>query len=73
MIKQKYSLEVRGENKKWSIDLWADPRHVEDWLEDGLEVYRLHGSIPVWAVNMGLTSIWFAIQDIFNFRWGKNE
>lgn len=68
-MKKLYSLEVRGKTKEWSFNIIADPKHVEDWREDGLEINEIVNSVPEWAVTMGLTKPWIFMQDLFNFRF----
>jgi hypothetical protein len=67
MIK-KYALIIRGKEKEWTFITHADSKYVNDWLEDDLQIEEVVNSIPIWAHDLGLTRIWFFIQDIFNFR-----
>lgn len=67
-MKKLYSLEIRGKSKEWSFNIYADPKHVEDWREDGLEINEIVNSIPEWVADIGMTRLWIIIQDIFNFR-----
>lgn len=67
-MKKLYSLQVRGKSKEWSFDIIANPKHVEDWREDGLEIDEIINRIPEWAVRIGLTKLWIFIQDLYNFR-----
>lgn len=67
-MKKLYSLQVRGKSKEWSFDIIANPKHVEDWREDGLEIDEIINRIPEWVVDIGLTKLWIFIQDLYNFR-----
>lgn len=66
-MKKRYCLHVQGENHRWSLDLIADPRHVEDWRNDGLDVYESRGSVPAW-VPAWLVGAWCFLQDLFYWR-----
>jgi hypothetical protein len=49
----------------WTFHFYGDPKHIEEWRADGLEVYVVENTIPVWAVECGLTRIWCAVQDLW--------
>lgn len=65
------SIEVRGKEHNWSFNFHGDPKHLDDWRNDGIEINEICNSIPLWAHSMGLTPIWFFIQDLFNFKFLK--
>lgn len=67
-MKKNYTITIKGKEHNWSIITQAEPEHVKDWVEDGLEVYELIYSIPVWVVDLGLEKIWIVVANIFNFR-----
>jgi hypothetical protein len=66
-MKQTLSITVRGKQKTWSFNFTGDPQHLADWEADGLEVYEVLNSIPLWAQQIGLTHAWAAAQDAW--RW----
>ena len=70
-MKKRFLIITWGKEKAWSFMFMGDDRHLDDWLEDGLEVYEVVNTVPMWAVNLGLTRIWILAQDIFNFRFLK--
>lgn len=67
------SIHVRGKRKSWSFVFSGDPKHIEEWRADGLQVFEVVNSIPEWAVDLGLTRAWCFMQDVFNFKnpWSK--
>jgi len=65
------SVEVKGAERNWSFNFYGDPKHLEDWRDDGLVVHEIINSIPEWAADLGLTKIWFFFQDVFNFKFLK--
>lgn len=68
-MKKHYSLTVRGENKVWIFDILAEPPHVEEWRDDGLDVGEVCNTIPEWYVNAGLpVGLYCFFQDFFNLR-----
>jgi hypothetical protein len=60
---------IKGKEKLWSFDVHLDPKYLDEWLEDGLEIDEVFYSIPEYIVNLGLTKMWCKCSDIFNFRW----
>lgn len=67
-MKKPYTITIKGKEHAWSIDIQADPSHVNDWREDGLEIHEVLYSIPEWVVNIGFAKVWVFISDIFNFK-----
>jgi len=67
-MKKNYTVTVKGKESNWSLVVQAKPEHAQDWLDDGLEVYELIYSIPVWVVELGLAKYWMICSNIFNFR-----
>lgn len=68
MSKKLYSLEVRGHEHLWSFHVLVDPKYVDEWRADGLELNRLENIIPSWVVDAGLMRPWCFLQDIFHFK-----
>ena len=68
-MKRRYAIIVKGNQHTWSFSVWAEPEHVDDWREDGLEVDEIINTVPLW-VPAPLRKWWILAQDIFNFRWG---
>lgn len=69
MTKKLLSLEVRGNEKNWSFSFYGDPKHLDDWREDGLVVNEIVNTIPEWVVDAGLLKPWVFFQDLFNFKF----
>lgn len=67
-VTKRYSVTVRGREKRWSFPVWALPEHVEDWRRDGMEVEEVLNVIPGWVVHAGLLRPWLFFEDVFNFR-----
>jgi hypothetical protein len=63
-MKNPYSLTVRGKHKTWSHLVWANPEHVTDWREDGIEVDEVLYIVPDLVQSMGLTRPWCFLQRI---------
>ena len=70
-MKKLMSVEVRGADKTWSFLFYDDPKYLDEWRDDGLEVNEIMNVIPMWVVDLGLTRIWTFFQDMFNFRFFK--
>lgn len=68
MSKKLHSITVRGRTKVWSFNTYVDPKYVDEWREDGLEVDKILNTIPEGVVNMGLLRPWIFFQDLMNFK-----
>lgn len=56
-------LNVRDKNGgKWCFEVRADPAHLPEWRDAGLEVCELAASVPAWATAIGLARPWAAAQ-----------
>ena len=66
-VKRPLSITVRGKQKEWSFTFYSDPKYIPEWEADGLVVHEVLNTIPEWAVSMGLTRPWCAVQDAW--RW----
>lgn len=62
------SITVQGKRHKWTFDFYSDPKYMQEWIDDGLDVVLIHRRVPMWVVELGLTRVWFFFQDVFNFR-----
>ena len=73
MSKKLLSIEVRGKHHNWSFNFYADPKYIEEWRADGLEIGEICNTIPTWVVDIGLVRPWCFMQDVFNFKnpWSK--
>lgn len=67
MGKKLLIISVKGKDHSWSFEFYADPKYLEDWREDGLEVDEVCNTIPAWLPVWGI-SLWCGLQDIWNFR-----
>ena len=70
-MKKLMSVEVTGASKTWSFLFYGDPKYLEEWRNDGLEVDEIINTIPEWVMDLGLTRPWIFLQDIFNFKFLK--
>ena len=62
------SVEIKGKEKDWSFNFYGDPKYLDEWREDGLEINEICNTIPLWVHSMGLTRPWIFLQDLFNFN-----
>lgn len=63
------SVTVRGNRKTWSFNFYGDPRYIDEWRADGLEIDVIENVIPEWVVDIGFARQWCFWQDVFNFNW----
>ncbi len=62
--RQPYILTVRGKTRAYDFDIWEDPDNIEEWLEEDLLIVGpVLNSVPQWAQQLGLTKIYFWLQD----------
>jgi len=63
-----YSIIVRGKYHSWSFNSYLNPDHIQDYLDDGLEVYEMVNIIPEWIPSF-LIKPFCILQDLWNFKW----
>lgn len=69
MAKKMMFVTVRGKQREWHIPFRGDTKYLQEWRDDGLEVYVIENSVPAWIVDIGLLHPYLFLQDAFNFRW----
>lgn len=62
------STRILGLYKTWDIVFEASPEYLAALRADGLEVYEVLNTIPVWIARLGLVRPWCFLQDLFNFK-----
>ncbi len=67
MMRKNIEVTIRGKQKTWGFVFKADPKHLDEWRADGLEVDEVLNIIPQWAQRIGLTRIWCAVQDAWQW------
>lgn len=70
-MKRLMSIEVRGKEHEWSFNFYGNPKHLEGWRNDDLEINEIVNTIPEWVVDYGLMGPWIFFQDLFNFKFFK--
>jgi hypothetical protein len=60
----KYMIDVRGRQHTWGV--YINANQVAEMRDDGVEVIEVHNSIPMWAVELGLTKVWAFVQDVWD-------
>jgi hypothetical protein len=68
MSKKLLSIAVKGKTAWWGFDFYADPKHLQEWRDDGLDIVEIENTIPMWVVDFGLTKQWCFLQDVFNLK-----
>lgn len=63
-MKETLSIQVTGKSgKRYCFTFKGDPKYIEEWAADGLDVVPICNTIPRWAAELGLARPWFAVQD----------
>lgn len=70
MSKKLLMLEIKGHQHSWLFEFAGDPRHIDEWRADGLQIYEVVNTIPERVANLGhkATVAWCFFQDIFNLK-----
>lgn len=70
-----YTLTVKTESgKEFSFTTLVDPKYVEEWRAEGIEINELLNVIPEWVVDLGLMRPYIFFQDLLRlptrlFKW----
>jgi hypothetical protein len=70
-LNKKLTVFIKGKEHEWQFEFMGNPEHLDEWREDGLEVYEVGNSIPKWVADSGLTKLYCFLQDLFNFNLRK--
>jgi hypothetical protein len=62
------SIEVKGREHRWSFDFYGNPKYLDEWREDGLEVNEIENTVPEWVPGWAVKP-WCFFQDLFNFKY----
>ena len=68
MSKKLYSITVTGDTKTYSFDTYVDPRYIDEYRAEGIDIDEIVNTIPQWVVDIGMLKPWVFMQDIFNFK-----
>lgn len=68
MAKKLLSIAVKGKSSWWGFNFYGDPKHIETWRNDGLDVVEIENTIPQIIADFGLVKQWCFLQDLFNFK-----
>lgn len=68
MSKKILLLTVNGKFDKWLFYIDADPKHIELWRSDGLDIVQVENIIPLSIVDTILEKPFIFLQDIFNLK-----
>ncbi len=61
-------IAVQGKEHLWQFPTYGDPKYLDEWRADGLDVHVVEYTIPAWVAVLGMARPWCFVQDIFNFR-----
>ena len=65
-MKRKLAINVRGKRKEWSFIFEGDPKFLEEWRSDGLDIDEVVNMIPQWWVELGLpVKLYCDLEDFF--------
>lgn len=64
---QRLAITVRGKAHSWTFHFDGDPKHCQEWRDDGLEIDEVYNSIPMWLPSWAYRP-WCFIQDCFYLR-----
>lgn len=57
-------IEING----WIFETYIDPKHLAEWQADGVRIFLVENTVPMWVASRGLMRPWLFLQDVFNFR-----
>lgn len=59
---------MKGKTKTYSFDVIGDPKYLDEWRAEDIDINELINTIPKWVVDIGMTKPWCFVQDIINFK-----
>lgn len=72
MANKMLSITVQGKRCKWTFEFMGDPKYLDEWRADGLDIDEVCNIIPEWMPG-SLIKPFYYLQDLFNFKnpWSK--
>lgn len=64
-----HSITVKGNNHTWGFEAYVDPKYLDEWRADGLEIYEIENTVPMWVPTWIPIRLWCFLQDAWNFKW----
>ena len=52
----KLALTIQGKNHSWVWIVEGDPKYLEEWRDDGLEIDEIIIIVPAWWIDMGFSA-----------------
>jgi len=71
MSEKLLAVTVTGKQHSWSFHTYADPKYIQEWLDDGLEVEEVINVVPTRVVNLGALRIFVFLQNLLHMNWRK--
>lgn len=68
-MKKLCSITIKGKQHTWSFHTFVDIKYLNEWREDGIEIYEIENIIPKWIVDAGLLKVWCFLQDIWHGKY----
>lgn len=62
-MKKEYAIKIHGRDLVWEMVVEATCETVDDWIYDGLDVEELINEVPDWIARIGLTKLYFWLQN----------
>jgi hypothetical protein len=66
--KKLYSIQVQGQYHIWHFQVFVNPKYIDEWRADGIEIVEIMNTVPAWVVDLGLTRIWCFLQDCWHLK-----
>jgi hypothetical protein len=67
-VKRTMSINVRGKSgATYGFLFSGDPKHLDEWRADGLDIDEVSNTVPVWVARLGATSAWCRVQDVWQW------
>lgn len=67
-MNRRMCIRIRGKSGAlFGFPFAGDPKYIEGWQAEGFDVYEVLNTVPRWAVQLGLTRVWFRSQDVWQF------
>lgn len=54
--------------RTFSFNFYGDPIYLDEWRSEGLDIWEVVNTVPMWVVDLGMVRPWCFVQDIIHFK-----
>ncbi|AZQ10150.1 hypothetical protein [Shewanella khirikhana] len=65
------NITIKGHEKTWGFHTYVDPKYLDEWRADGIQIETIVCMVPVSVQRAGFTKLWCVGLDVVSFAFLK--